>query len=269
MLGGEAFDFQGFISSPRCGFGAGDWHSVILRLRYRVVFLGIFLGSALCLTILIRFPSTDGDKAAVQALAADMANRGNVGIRQLDEPEPLGQQARADEGATWLAKVAWLNDYTLGELLNRFAFSGDHKRMVIVAPKGSVYLWDLEFSSFVGRVDTGLTPVSCVALSPDGKKIGCANEDNQLLLLDIDYTSLVLDLSLDPQSPILGSHPGTITSLAFSADGNTLVSAGREGTIQVWDVATRRALESWPAGETNQPSLAHLAALLMIKIAGP
>src|SRR5215212_2672565 len=38
---------------------------------------------------------------------------------------------------------------------------------------------------------------------------------------------------------ILEGHQGSVLSVEFSADGSTLVSGSRDGTIKFWDVATR------------------------------
>src|SRR5262245_13422893 len=42
---------------------------------------------------------------------------------------------------------------------------------------------------------------------------------------------------------------GRVLSLAFSADGRTLVAASWDGMIEAFDVATRQSLRQWPAHE--------------------
>ena len=37
---------------------------------------------------------------------------------------------------------------------------------------------------------------------------------------------------------VVGTHPGSDTSLALSPDGKTLASGGEGGTIQLWDYST-------------------------------
>jgi WD40 repeat protein len=42
----------------------------------------------------------------------------------------------------------------------------------------------------------------------------------------------------EPPSRVLAGHKGSVTSVAFTRDGRTLVSGGRDDVINVWDVAT-------------------------------
>jgi len=48
------------------------------------------------------------------------------------------------------------------------------------------------------------------------------------------------------------SHTSTITALAFSPDGKTVVSAARDGTIRFWDVETRKQIRVIPFESTER-----------------
>src|SRR5690349_19064615 len=58
--------------------------------------------------------------------------------------------------------------------------------------------------------------------------------------------ALALSLSLraaraqeqNPPSRTLAGHKGSVLSVAFTRDGKTLVSGGRDDVINVWDVAS-------------------------------
>ena len=39
---------------------------------------------------------------------------------------------------------------------------------------------------------------------------------------------------------VITGHRDTIRAVAVAADGSWLVSAGQDGTVRIWDVATRR-----------------------------
>jgi hypothetical protein len=45
---------------------------------------------------------------------------------------------------------------------------------------------------------------------------------------------------LDPPAALLSGHTDRVASLAFSADGRTLVSGAADGTVRFWDVAGRQ-----------------------------
>ncbi len=48
--------------------------------------------------------------------------------------------------------------------------------------------------------------------------------------------------SLKPLGPPLQDHEGPVTGVAFSPDGHNLASMSIDGTIKLWDVASRQPL---------------------------
>jgi WD40 repeat protein len=81
--------------------------------------------------------------------------------------------------------------------------------------------------------------VNALAMSPDGKALAVAGR-GEVLLLDPDTGDATARLPI-------GS--ARVTSLVFSADGATLVSAGGApgefGHLMAWEVASRKVLHSW------------------------
>lgn len=74
-----------------------------------------------------------------------------------------------------------------------------------------------------------------LAFSPDGSLLATGLQ-NAVLRYDSE--------SLTPAGPPL-SHPGRVDILAFSADGNQLLTGSRDGSARLWDLATGRLEAQW------------------------
>ena len=82
--------------------------------------------------------------------------------------------------------------------------------------------------------------VSAIALSPDGKLFATAGSHgggNSIHLRDIQTQTLLR---------IMSGHDEQVFSLAFSHDGKTLWSAGRDSVLQKWDITTGRSIQKLP-----------------------
>jgi WD40 repeat protein len=72
-------------------------------------------------------------------------------------------------------------------------------------------------------------PLYAVAVSPNGRVVASAGEDQVVKLWDLATRQALRTLT---------AHTATVCGLAFSADGRRLASGSRDGTIVLWDVAT-------------------------------
>ena len=110
-------------------------------------------------------------------------------------------------------------------------FSPDGKTLVSGSWDKTIRFWDAhtgeQKKTFVW--DT----ISCLAISPDGKTLAGGsvfshgNATNAIRLWDIETGQ---------EKETFMGHTGTIYDVSFSADGKTLASASRDGTILLWDL---------------------------------
>ena len=153
----------------------------------------------------------------------------------------------------------------------------DGRHAVSAGADGKVLMWDIEDGRFVRVVgDLPGQSVYCLAVSPQAPHylVG-GTGDGQLYVWNLDGAggrepagrievgSSVRSVAIDPTDPqvcVTGSsdgevikwnlaegetpvatyhgHKDYVTSLSFSADGETLLSAGGDGTVRIWDMAS-------------------------------
>ncbi|RMF41436.1 MAG: hypothetical protein D6753_09595, partial [Planctomycetota bacterium] len=82
-------------------------------------------------------------------------------------------------------------------------------------------------------------PLYAVAVSPDGECIAMAGQDATIYLRYADLLS---------QRREIATGQIEVNRLAFSRDGSRLLSAGDDGTVRIWDVATGKELLSVNCG---------------------
>ncbi len=127
------------------------------------------------------------------------------------------------------------------------AFSPDGKAAATAAGDGAVRLWDPRTGEQRRLLRDHAPDVLCVAFSPDGKWLatgggppgppyGEEGED--------DFTIRLWDADTGRVVRRLKGHEGPVTTLAFSADGRTLVAGGEDvfaahpNHLRLWDVQT-------------------------------
>jgi WD40 repeat protein/serine/threonine protein kinase len=151
------------------------------------------------------------------------------------------------------------------------AFSADGKFLASGGKDGTVRLWNLERGE--SRVLSGHeAPVVALAFSPDGKTLASGSLDHTLCLWNrttgeamrvnasgggvtqigfLDAGAAVLSLGLGEtgvrlwdaetgrERSFLRGHSGNVSRFALSRDERRLTTSGTDGTVRIWDLASR------------------------------
>ncbi|MCI0682271.1 MAG: hypothetical protein L0Y71_09215 [Gemmataceae bacterium] len=123
-------------------------------------------------------------------------------------------------------------------------FSPDSKTLVSSSADRSIRLWDVASGRQLSRSPsqqqsfTGLVnPSPYITLAPDGKKLLAWLPGNER------RTSIhVVDLASGAELTVVNDQGRQVYALAFSAGGKTSATAGKDGSVRVWDLEKRGQL---------------------------
>jgi RNA polymerase sigma factor (sigma-70 family) len=141
-----------------------------------------------------------------------------------------------------MTKVVYLWDVASGKQVARLeghegsvravAFSAQGDKLVSGDDKAVVRLWDVAGAKALRSLEVK-EAVYAVTFSPDGKTVAAAGLDKTARVWKTEGGELVHHLQ---------AHAGPIESIAFSRDGQFLVTAGWDQTL-VWDATSGKKLE--------------------------
>ncbi|XP_072423649.1 transducin beta-like protein 3 [Chiloscyllium punctatum] len=107
----------------------------------------------------------------------------------------------------------------------------------------TIKIWDVIKQYCTHNLKGSSGVVHLVEFHPDISRL-------QLFSSSMDYKIRLWNLSTSKCMMVLDAHYSSVTSLAFTPDGNTLVSSGRDKIYIVWDLKTYKSERTVPVYET-------------------
>ena len=121
------------------------------------------------------------------------------------------------------------------------AFNSDGTKVVTGSEDNRANLYDVETGELILALEGHAAAVTSVAFSPDGSRILTGSRDHSVKLWDAqsgtDRREHIVKLSDVPKGKeilTLRGHDQEVTSVAFSPDGRSALSASRDGTAILW-----------------------------------
>ncbi len=148
--------------------------------------------------------------------------------------------------------------------LRAVAFSPDGTRLASCGLDQTVKIWDTASGQEILTLRGHLDNVYCVAFSADGRQLASGSVDKTVRIWDAGPS----ESESASEHLTLNGHIGAATDVAFHpTDGSTLVSAGTDGKVRVWNIRSGEKMGTldvpsyWSVKLAYSPSGRHLAVL--------
>ncbi|KIJ40581.1 hypothetical protein M422DRAFT_173569, partial [Sphaerobolus stellatus SS14] len=138
--------------------------------------------------------------------------------------------------------------------VNSVSFSSDGQKIVSGSDDKTIRIWNADTGELItGPLEGHSDWVSSVSFSSDGQRIVSGSGDQTIIIWNADTGELITEL-LESHSDLtiriwnadtgelitgpLEGHSAPVTSVAFSSDGQRIVSGSHDNTIRIWNADT-------------------------------
>jgi len=130
--------------------------------------------------------------------------------------------------------------------VNDLAFTPDGKFLSSGGWDNTIRIWDIAAILTDPDVDAKSAilkghqgEVNALTFSPDGKFLASGSQDTTARIWEISHVFNTDSQELTPtiQTFLLRGHEGSINTLAFSPDGDFLVTGGYDTSVRIWDLS--------------------------------
>ena len=113
----------------------------------------------------------------------------------------------------------------------------DDDRVMTIQGQGKLRLWSFQQTAQVGELLSRMQDVRCVAYSASRQLLAVGSKTGRVEVWDLHH----------PEAPAMSNELSErmVTDCQFTPDGQSLLTAGDDGRLMLWDAKTLQRLHTW------------------------